>query len=145
MRVIYLALALAAGLMVTIQAPLNAEVARHTGPVTAAVVSFATGLVLLIVIAAVLGQLSGVSRAATVPWPYLLGGTIGAFFVTVALIAVPKIGAGAFTAAIVSAQLVMAVIVDRFGWLGIPQQDLSLGRVIGVVLLLAGVWLVSAG
>ncbi len=141
----YLVLALAAGIAVTIQAPINAELGRHTGPITAAVVSFAVGLVILVAVAAVVGQLGGISRTSEVRWPYLLGGLIGAFFVTTALLAVPKIGAGSFTAAAVSGQLVMAVIVDRFGWLGVPQQDLSPARIVGVGLLLAGVWLVSAG
>lgn len=145
MKPVYLLLALAAGIAVTIQAPLNAELGRHTGPITAAVVSFAVGLVALIVLAGVLGQLGGIAKTGEVSWPYLLGGLIGAFFVTTALLAVPKIGAGGFTAAAVSGQLIMAVVVDRFGWLGVPQQDLSPARIAGVALLLAGVWLVSAG
>lgn len=143
MKPVYILLALAAGIAVTIQAPLNAELGRHTGPVTAAVVSFSVGLIFLLGLAAVLGQLGDITRTREVSWPYLLGGLIGAFFVTTALLAVPKIGAGSFTAAAVSGQLVMAVIVDRFGWLDVPQQDLSPTRLVGVGLLLAGVWLVS--
>lgn len=140
----YLVLALAAGILVTIQAPLNAELGRHTGAITASVVSFTVGLAVLLVVAAVVGQLGGVTNVGEVSWPYLLGGLIGAFFVTTALLAVPRIGAGSFTAAAVSGQLVMAVVIDKYGWFDVPQQDLSPARILGVVLLLAGVWLVSS-
>lgn len=131
------------GALVTLQAPLNAELGERVGEVSSSVVSFGVGFLVLLVLAALLGQLHGLANVTTVAWPYLLGGVIGAAFVLLALVAVPKIGAGPLTAAAVSGQLVMAVIIDRFGWLGVPQHDVTPSRIVGVALLLAGLLLVS--
>ncbi len=136
-------LAAATGAIVTLQAPLNAELGRHVGEVTASVVSFGVGFVVLVVLAAALGQLGGLSELGSVSWPYLLGGVIGAAFVLVTLVAVPKAGAGPVVSAAVAGQLVMAAVVDRQGWFGVPQHDLTISRVAGILLLLAGVLLVS--
>jgi transporter family-2 protein len=142
-RVTLLALVLAVGAVVALQPELNAGLGKGVGEATAAVVSFATGLLVLIVVAGALGQLGDIGGVTEVKWPYLLGGVIGAAVVLVSLAAVPKLGAGPLTAALVFGQLVMAVIIDRQGWLGVPQQHLTPARIVGVVLLLAGVALVT--
>lgn len=131
------------GALVTLQAPINAELGKSVGEVSSSVVSFGIGFLVLLVLAGILGQLGDLANVTQVAWPYFLGGVIGAAFVLLALVAVPKIGAGPLTAAAVSGQLIMAVVVDRFGWLGVPQHDVTPTRVLGVVLLLAGVLLVS--
>lgn len=131
------------GALVTLQAPINAQLGESVGEVSSSVVSFGVGFLVLLVLAGALGQLADLGNVTQVAWPYLLGGVIGAAFVLFALVAVPKIGAGPLTAAAVSGQLIMAVVVDRFGWLGVPQHDLTVSRVLGVALLLAGLVLVS--
>lgn len=142
-RVSLLLLVLAVGALVALQPALNAELGKSVGEATASVVSFGTGFLVLLVVAGFAGQLADVSNVTEVRWPYLLGGVIGAAVVLVSLAAVPKLGAGPLTAALVFGQLVMAVIIDRQGWLGVPQHDLTPARILGVVLLLAGVILVT--
>jgi transporter family-2 protein len=58
---------------------------------------------------------------------------------------VPTIGAGGVAAATVTGQLTLSVVLDRIGFLGLDEVALSPGRVLGVVLLLAGTFLVVAG
>lgn len=142
-RVSLLLLVLAVGALVALQPALNAELGKSVGEATASVVSFGTGFLVLLVVAGFAGQLADVSNVTEVRWPYLLGGVVGAAVVLVSLVAVPKLGAGPLTAALVFGQLVMAVIVDRQGWLGVPQADLTPSRIVGVILLLAGVVLVT--
>lgn len=136
-------LTIAIGALVTLQAPLNARLGDTVGPVTASVVSFGVGLVALVAIATAVGQIDGIAKIGGVPWPFLTGGLIGATFVLAALVVVPELGAGKLTAGVIFGQLVAAVIVDRQGWFGVPQQDLTPTRIVGVVLLLAGVVLVT--
>lgn len=131
------------GALVTLQAPLNAGLGKHVGEVSSSVISFGTGFLVLLALSAAVGQLDGLRSITSVSFPYLLGGVIGAAFVLLALVAVPRIGAGPLTAAAVSGQLIMAVIVDRFGWFDVPQHDLTPSRVLGIILLLAGLLLVS--
>jgi len=55
---------------------------------------------------------------------------------------VRTLGLSALTAIVVSGQLAIAVVVDRFGLLGITKQHIGAPRIIGLVLLLVGVVLV---
>jgi transporter family-2 protein len=82
------------------------------------------------------------SSTFDVSWYYLLGGLLGAIYVTNALIAVSVIGAGGVAAATITGQLVASVAVDRLGAFGLDQVPLTPERVLGVGLLLAGTFLV---
>jgi transporter family-2 protein len=67
------------------------------------------------------------------------GGLLGAFYVASSVIVGPRLGAAALLALTVFGQLVASLVVDNYGWLGFPQQPLTLTRLVGAVLLLAGV------
>jgi transporter family-2 protein len=127
---------------IALQAPINAGLGKHTGSFAAATVSFAVGTILLGAIVAVSGNAGGISEAAHVNWYLLLGGALGAAYVFSALVLVSQIGAGAVAAATVTGQLTTSVILDRIGFLGLDRQPLTASRVAGVVLLLAGTYLI---
>ena len=75
----------------------------------------------------------------------MIGGTLGAIFVSTATWATPKIGAGAFFAALYAGQLIMALVLDHFGLLGLEQKSATLMRMAGVPILLFGAWLIVRG
>src|SRR5881397_100057 len=83
------------------------------------------------------GSVGEVSGATDVRFYYLIGGILGACYVTTVLLTVRTLGAGGVTAATVAGQLTASVIIDRLGVLGLQQTPITLGRVIGVVLLFA--------
>ena len=83
-----------------------------------------------------IGEIGGLS------WYYLIGGLLGAVYVTTVLISVRTLGAGGVTAATIAGQLSMSVLLDQLGILGLAQRQLTPGRVIGVALLAAGVFLI---
>ena len=132
----------AVGGLIALQPAINAGLGRVTGNLPAALVSFAVGTLLLALIVALVGQAGGLSSTFDVRWYYLLGGVLGAAYVTIALIAVSSIGAGGVAAATITGQLTAAVVIDRLGILGLEETPLSATRVAGVVLLLAGTFLV---
>jgi bacterial/archaeal transporter family-2 protein len=132
----------AVGGLIALQPPINAGLGRATGNLPAALVSFAVGTLLLALIVALVGQAGGLSSTFDVRWYYLIGGLLGAGYVTVALISVSSIGAGGVAAATVTGQLTAAVVIDRLGILGLEQTPFSAARIAGVVLLLAGTFLV---
>jgi len=68
-------------------------------------------------------------------WVWAGGGLCGAAAVTAALIGIPKVSAGVVIAATVFGQLVAAVVIDHFGWLGVPQVRLNPWRIAGAILL----------
>ena len=131
-----------AGGLVAMQAPINAGLGRATGGLAAALVSFSVGTLILAGIVIVSGKAGGLESTFDVSWYYLLGGLLGAAYVTNALIAVPAIGAGGVAAATVTGQLTAAVAIDRLGLFGLDKVPLSPGRAVGVVLLLAGTFLI---
>ena len=133
----------AAGCLVGMQAPINARLKESVGSVQAAMFSFLVGTVALLAIAAFvdggLGELGKLGRA---PWWALVGGLLGAVYVTVALVAVRTLGASGLTAVVITGQLAISLAIDRFGLFGIARQHVDASRILGLVLLVAGVVLV---
>jgi bacterial/archaeal transporter family-2 protein len=130
------------GGLIALQAPINSGLGRATGTFPAAAISFTVGTVLLVSIVAVSGDIPKVSGVADVRPHYLIGGLLGAAYVTTVLLTVRTLGAGGVTAATVAGQLTTSVIIDRLGVLGLEETPITLTRVIGVLLLFAGTWLV---
>jgi len=142
-RAVAVMLAAAAGCFVGLQAPVNARLGRQVGSLQAATVSFLIGTLALVLVASLSsGGLPGIGNAAKAPWWALIGGVLGAFYVTVALLTVRTLGLSALTAIVVTGQLVIAVLVDRFGLLGLSRQHIGVPRIVGLVFLLVGVVLV---
>ena len=131
-----------AGGLVAVQAPINAGLGKSTGSLPAALVSFGVGTIALASIVVLSGKAGGLSSSFDVSWYYLLGGFLGAIYVTNALIAVSVVGAGGVAAATITGQLTASVAIDRLGLFGLDQVALSPERVAGVVLLLAGTVLI---
>jgi len=92
-----------AGGLVALQAPINSKLGKTIGTLPAATVSFALGLVVLTTLTVLVGGGFGdVGKAGSLPWYYLLGGVLGAVYVTTVLVAVRTLGAGGITAATVA-------------------------------------------
>ncbi len=136
-------LGIGAGCLVGMQAPINSRLGRSVGTVQAATFSFLVGTVALVLVASfVQGGLGGLGNVGKAPRWALVGGLLGAVYVTVALVAVRTLGASSLTAVVIAGQLGMSVAIDRFGLLGIARQPIGATRVLGLVLLAAGVLLV---
>ena len=132
----------AVGGLIALKPAINAGLGRATGNIAAAFVSFAIGTAVLAAIVVIAGQAGGLSGAFDVRWYYLLGGVLGAAYVFTALVTVSSIGAGGVAAATITGQLTLSVIIDRLGILGLEEQPITLERVAGVALLLAGTFLI---
>jgi transporter family-2 protein len=131
------------GGLVALQAPINSLLGRSIGTWQAAFLSFAIGTCALACIAALatggLGQIAGVRG---VPWYGLIGGLLGAAYVTSILVTVRTLGAGGVVAATIAGQLALSIVVDHFGMIGVTKQPVTLMKVFGVVLLGLGTYLV---
>ncbi len=130
------------GGLIALQPAINAGLGRATGSLPAALVSFAVGTLLLAGIVALSGQAGGLGSVLDVRWYYLLGGALGAAWVFTALVTVKSIGAGGVAAASITGQLTGSIVLDRLGVLGLEQTPITLERAVGVVLLLAGTFLI---
>lgn len=134
---------IAAGCLVGMQAPINSRLGKTVGSLQAATFSFLVGTVMLLLIAAfVRGGLGTLSQVRQVPWWALVGGLLGAVYVSVALIAVRTLGASGLTAVVIAGQLAISLAIDRFGLFGLAKQHIDASRIVGLVLLMVGMVLV---
>lgn len=131
------------GGFIALQAPINSHLGKRVGTFQAAFVSFAVGTLLLVVIAGLAGDgLGRIGEVRHVSWYYLLGGVLGAAYVTCVLVTVRTLGASGVTAATIAGQLTAAVVVDQLGLLGVAKHPVTAGRLAGLALLAAGVYLI---
>ena len=136
-------LGVGAGCLVGMQAPINSRLGKSVGSVEAATFSFLVGTAALVLILLVArGGIGGLGQVGRAPWWALVGGLLGAVYVTVALVAVRTLGASGLTAVVITGQLAISVAIDRFGLLGVAKQHIGPARILGLVLLVAGVALV---
>jgi transporter family-2 protein len=143
-KALALALAITAGCLVGMQAPVNARLSVSVGRLQAATFSFLVGTAALLLITAAVtgGGLANLRHVGAAPWWALIGGLFGAVYVAVALATVKTLGASGLTAAVITGQLVVSAMIDRFGLLGISRQSLSPTRIVGLFVLVLGVFLV---
>jgi len=145
MRGLLWLLPLLAGAAMATQAAINGQLrAAVHSPFGAVFISFLVGTLTA-------GGVLLASGQALPPWPQLravpphlyTGGLLGAFFVTATAVAVPRLGAASVFSGVVAGQLLLALLVDHFRWLGVPGRVLTLGRGLGLLLLLLGVYLLN--
>ena len=134
---------LAIGALVALQPPVNSELGRRTSDLGAAFVSVSVTFLILGVILVAFGDLGSLSKVREVPAIYLSGGVYGAAFVAVSLVTVRHLGAGTTIALLVSAQLIVAALLDQFGVLGLEQLSLTPLRLLGIATLICGTVLVT--
>ena len=133
------------GFVLPLQAGINSQLRTHVGhPLWAAVVSFSVGtLVLATVLAVTRVGWPAAGWVGRVPWWQWTGGLLGAMFVTSAVVLAPRLGAATLVAAVVAGQMVGLLVIDHYGIVGYPQHAMSVARVLGVALVVAGVALIQ--
>lgn len=136
--------AIAAGMMIAAQGIINGRLASHIGgPVQAAFISFAVGLIALFLVNLVLGhRIPYASALAEVPRWAWIGGVLGAVMVTLAATAVPRIGVATYVSAVIAGQLAAAIAYDHYGMLGQQVREATPLRLLGVAFLAIGVFLI---
>lgn len=132
------------GLLMPVQAGLNAELTRFLKhPFLGAFISLTTGSIAVFLIMLVQGfPLQELKRLPDVPPVLFLGGLLGAIFVGSSIYFIPRLGATTMIAAFITGQLVMSVIIDHFGFFSLSTYPVTLTRIVGVFLLFAGLFLV---
>jgi bacterial/archaeal transporter family-2 protein len=132
---------LTAGAMMPTQAAINNKLAGYVAsPISAAFISFLVGtlglLAYMLITGVPLSSLLNIKEVPPIAW---IGGLMGAFFVTSAVILVPRIGVAMTFSLIVAGQMLITLVLDHFGFLGIPVKEISLARIGGILLITAGV------
>ena len=127
---------------IAFQSPINAALARSIGVYNATFLSFAVGVVIAGVIAALTGGGGSLRQLGQVPWWQWIGGALGVAYVTTIIVAVPRIGVTTMMVAALAGQLATAMLIDHFGWFGIEARALEWRRLLALPLLAATLWLI---
>ena len=138
-------LGIAAGFGLTVQVAMNAQLRKVLQSAnSAALISFLVGtLGLIVLVVALRTPLPERESWAAVPAWAWFGGLLGAFYVASSTVVAAELGATTLLGLALLGQLSTALLMDHFGWLGLPENPVTWSRLAGVALLAVGVWLVS--
>lgn len=139
-KIFWIVMAVIAGAFLPMQGSMNSKLAKAgENPVYASMISFTIGVLALVAYILLTSQnvsWKGLKDAPSYSW---LGGVLGAFYVTVIVFAFPKIGPGLTFGLVVAGQLITSIVMEHFQIMGTPHQPISLGRIVGVLLIIIGV------
>jgi transporter family-2 protein len=125
--------------------PMNGALRNSlTNPWLASLVSFLPVIAVLACLVLCLPRpLPTMAGVNTMPWWAPLGGLVGAFAVIAGLLFVNKVGAGAFAGLTITANILMSLVIDKFGWFGIDIHPLNGWRMLGAALMVGGITLIA--
>ncbi|HCL83603.1 MAG TPA: hypothetical protein DIC22_06485 [Chitinophagaceae bacterium] len=142
-RLLFMAMALALGAVLPMQAAINARLAKTSGdPVMAAFLSFAIGTIALMLFLMIAGRFQFRFLSTQSPWWIWTGGLLGTFFVAGIVVLLPRLGVVLSFSLVLAGQMFAAVLFDQFGWLGTAVREISAGKIAGCILLIIGVILI---
>ncbi len=141
---VFLLIALLAGAVLPLQANFNVEMGKAAKePVFAGFISFLVGTVgLLGYLLFIRYDTSSIRAVTSVDWYVWSAGILGAFYVVAVIILAPKLGTALTFGLVVTGQMTLSVILDHHGLFGTPVHIINWQRLLGVVLLIAGVVLI---
>ncbi len=146
MNWMYLFLAVVAGVAVSVQLGVNAQLRQVVGqPILAALISFLVGMLALLgyFLIVAKGTVPPIEMFRNIRWWKWTGGLLGAFFITSSIVAAPRIGAANWVCLVIAGQLLAALLLDHYGYIGFPLKPLTLYRLAGATLIILGVYLIQ--
>jgi len=128
------------GAAVAFQALVNSRLQQFTGSILwAAVISFSVGTVgLLLVASATRAGLPEVASLMRAPWWAWTGGLLGAAYIAVVIVLVPRMSPAWLFGAVIFGQMLLLVTAEHFGWTGIERHAFSPVRLAGILLIVVG-------
>jgi transporter family-2 protein len=145
MQWVAIVFALLAGAANPFQSGANAALKSQLAqPVWATLWVYATGLLGVLLIQVFLRQpLPSLAQASTVSWWAWTGGLISIVATVIGLMLAQKLGSGIFTGVSLTASVIVSILLDHFGLIGMKPHTASPMRMLGGALMVCGVWLVA--
>lgn len=138
---LYALLMLVGGSLIAMQGPINAALSKETGQFEASLINFIVGAIALALIVVFFGK-GHVFRVFQAPWWQWTGGLLGSLLVFGYVLAVPKVGVLTASLAMICGNLIMAAVIDNFGWFGATEIAFTAKRALGLALVAGGFWFV---
>ena len=139
---IFALLAMGAGACIALQAAANGNFRKNLGdnPLFAAAFSilgtFATAALAMVILRP---QVPSAATLRETPWWNWIGGPLGALIVLAGAALTARLGAALFIALVVGGQLLCSLLLDHFALMGLNEQPVTPGRLLGAALVVTGV------
>ena len=131
---------LAGGIAVGLQAPMASMITQRLGTFESVFIVHLGGALIALLPLLFYGGGSLV-KWKELPWYTLLAGGFGLIVIGALSYMIPNVGVAAAVITIVAGQMLVSTVLDHFGWLGGMGRPMDLTRVIGLLVVLAGVWI----
>lgn len=131
---------LAGGLAIGLQAPLASLIGQRTGIIESVLIIHAGGAIGALLIIA-LNKGGTLGQWQTIPWYALCAGLLGIILISSQVLIIPTIGVAAAITLIIAGQLFTAAVIDHYGFFEIQTRALNWERIVGMSIVLLGVWL----
>jgi transporter family-2 protein len=139
-KIFWIVLVLVAGAMLPVQAGLNNQMGKAlASPAWAVLISFFVGTIAMLAYVGVTKQPLQLQTLKDVPPSAWIAGVLGAVYVTSVVLAFPKLGAALTFGLIVGGQLTISLLLDHFNILVQAPHQVNWYRVVGMILIIAGV------
>lgn len=145
MALIYILIALAIGLGIPLQTTVNSRLREFvTYPFLASLVAFGMGAIFLLLLSSLTGDNVWIPTTVFLnePWWIWLGGALGVLGLTANILIFPHIGSVQTVIIPMLGQIITGIAIDHFGWFNSPHIPFTYSRAVGVILILAGVFMV---
>ncbi len=129
------------GISVGLQGPIASQMSQRIGSAASAFVVHISGAVLADLLLLTRGG-EQIQNWRSLSWYMLISGGFGVVLYLTLNHTMPRLGATTALALIIIGQLTVGIIVDQFGWFGVPVRHADLVRLAGAMLLIAGGWLI---
>lgn len=129
------------GVAAAIQAPLTGLMGQRLGDLESVFITYVGGGVLIALIVLVCMSGGNLHAWHTLPWYVFCAGPLGLVIIGSISYAVPRLGAAPSATLLIAAHLILSSVIDHYGLFGVPQRSLDTSRLIGLVTLLVGTWL----
>lgn len=108
-----------------------------------AAVMFGIGFIALLLLAIVIEPQHPVASnlKSVPPWSLVGGLVVGCYLLTMTSIA-PKLGVPLALLSVILGQIIFAMVIEHFGFLGVSVHAIDIKKVIGLILVAAGIYLI---
>ena len=127
------------GMAIGVQSPMSSIISQRMGMMESVFIIHAGGALAALIPLFIFGSKLGEWRS--VPWYTLVAGAFGLIVISAMGYMIPRIGVAGALITLLAGQLLVGSILDHFGWLGVAQRAVDLPRIIGLGVVMFGVWL----
>ena len=130
--------AVVAGAAMSVQGVMNTRLQEHVGLWEANAYTQGTALLLSLIVLWIFGK-GDLAKLAGVPKGYLFSGALGLVITITVMLSIKGLSPTVAVSTILIAQLLVAALIDGFGWMGQEKISMNAKQFIGLALMLGGV------